>query len=104
MIDVEAGFEVEYSHREKMGAMNDNKNHYKDLRQRCEERGLPCKIVLGQHYVVDTKGTVTKIGRQNKGAQMNLDTLTRYSNDLTLKVFSSTICAISSHLFLSSII
>lgn len=82
IIDVEAGFEVEYSHREKMGAMNDGINHYKDLRQRCEERGLPCKIVLGQHYVVDTKGTVTKIGRQNKGAQMNLDTLTRYSNDL----------------------
>ena len=82
IIDVEAGFEVEYSHREEMGAMNNDINHYEDLRRRCEEKGLPCKIILGQHYVVDKNGTVTKIGRQSKGAQMDLKTLTGYTISL----------------------
>lgn len=82
IIDVQAGFEVEYSQREKMGAKNDGINHYKDLRRRCEEKGLPCKIVLGQHFVVDEKGVVTTVGRQKDGTQLSITALTRYSNDL----------------------
>ena len=82
IIDVQAGFEVEYSQREKHGAMNNGVNHYKDLRQRCEERGLPCKLILGQHFMVEESGRVVNVGRQKDGGQMKLDALKRYTNDL----------------------
>ena len=82
IIDVQAGFEVEYSQREKHGAMNDGKNHYKDLRQRCEERGIPCKLVLGQHFMVEESGRVIKVGRNKEGGQMKIEALKRYTNDL----------------------
>lgn len=81
-IDIEAGFEMEFSQREKMGAKNNGVNHYEDLKRRCEEMGLPYKMIIGQHFVVDEKGRTNKIGRQNDGTQLNIDNLRRYVNDL----------------------
>ena len=81
-IEIEAGFEMEFSQRDKMGARNNGVNHFEDLKRRCEEKGLPYKMIIGQHFVVDERGKTINIGRQKDGAQLKLDDLRRYVNDI----------------------
>ena len=81
-IEIEAGFEMEFSQRDKMGARNNGVNHFEDLKRRSEEKGLPYKMIIGQHFVVDERGKTINIGRQKDGAQLKLDDLRRYVNDI----------------------
>ena len=81
-IDIEAGFEIEFSKREYRGDQNNGINHYEDLKRRCEEKGLPCKMIVGQHHIVDDRGRMIKIGRQNDGGQLSIDTFNNYVDSL----------------------
>ena len=87
VIDIQAGFEMEFSQREKMGAKNNGVNHFEDLKRRCEEMGLPYKMVIGQHHVVDEKGRTIKIGRQKDGSHLNIDNFKRYVNDISFAMY-----------------
>lgn len=67
-IEIESGFEFEYSKRDK--------EHLKDLRKNVD------KMILGQHFVIDKKGNEIGIERGEDGEEISIETLELYRDSI----------------------